>query len=122
MTVDPLEIIREYYVPGTRLYDIFMEHGELVVKKSIEVAGRVPHLVPDMRFIEEAAMLHDIGIFMTDSRAIHCRGRPRIFVTVFWGGGFWRNLAAIATGLSASAIPVLELQRTILLPIPFRFH
>ena len=32
------------------------------------------HLTPDMEFIEEAALLHDIGIFMTDAPEIGCYG------------------------------------------------
>jgi uncharacterized protein len=31
-------------------------------------------LQPDLRFIEEAAMLHDIGIFETQAPRIHCHG------------------------------------------------
>ncbi|MBF0259424.1 MAG: phosphohydrolase [Desulfamplus sp.] len=72
--MDPKQIIREYYRPGTKLYDIFMAHAENVTKKSIDIALRIPHLNPDTSFIEEAAMLHDIGIFMTNSPSIHCMG------------------------------------------------
>lgn len=67
-------IIREYYRPATKLYDIFMEHAERVTQKSIDIAFRIPHLNPDTDFIEEAAMVHDIGIFMTYSPSIHCMG------------------------------------------------
>lgn len=73
--MNPHEIIRAYYRPGTAGYDIFMDHARRVTKKSIEVAQRVSHLQPDIAFIEEAAMLHDIGIFLTHAPAIHCRGR-----------------------------------------------
>ena len=68
------EIIETYYRPGTPLYDIFMDHAEKVTRKSLATAERVSHLKPDMAFIEVAAMLHDIGIFMTHSPAIHCIG------------------------------------------------
>jgi uncharacterized protein len=72
--MDTQEIINAHYRPGTDLYDLFMRHAQLVTEKSLEVAGNVPHLNPDMAFIQEAAMLHDIGIFMTHAPAIHCRG------------------------------------------------
>jgi len=72
--MDPQEIINAHYRPGTDLYDLFMRHAELVTEKSLEVAQGVAHLNPDTGFIQEAAMLHDIGIFMTHSPAIHCRG------------------------------------------------
>ena len=72
MNID--NIIKNYYHPGTPLYDIFMGHASCVTQKSLEIAHRVIHLNPDTAFIEEAAMLHDIGIFMTHSPAIHCMG------------------------------------------------
>lgn len=68
------QIIKEYYRPGTKLYDIFMDHAESVTKKSIKIALGITHLNPDISFIEEAAMLHDIGIFMTWSPSIGCTG------------------------------------------------
>ena len=72
--MDPVEIICAYYPPGTALHRIFMDHARRVTEKSLEMAARVPHLQPDTGFIQEAAMLHDIGIFMTHAPAIHCRG------------------------------------------------
>ncbi len=68
------EIIQTHYRPGTALYDLFMHHAELVAQKSLELAENVAHLHPDTVFIREAALLHDIGIFMTHAPAIHCRG------------------------------------------------
>ena len=67
-------IIKKYYPPETDLYDLFMRHAELVTAKSLELAANVTHLHPDTSFIQEAAMLHDIGIFLTHAPAIHCRG------------------------------------------------
>lgn len=46
----------------------------VVAKKALEVARRVPELDPDLKFIEEAAMLHDIGIFLVNSPHIECFG------------------------------------------------
>jgi uncharacterized protein len=72
---DPLDIIREYYDSGSRTYEILVRHGMLVAGKALEAAKKVPHLKPDMNFIEEAAMLHDIGIFQTDAPQIGCIGQ-----------------------------------------------
>lgn len=72
--MDPQEIIQAHYRPGTDLYDLFMRHAELVTEKSLDIAQNLPHLNLDTAFIQEAAMLHDIGIFMTHAPAIHCRG------------------------------------------------
>jgi uncharacterized protein len=38
-------------------------------------AARVPHLAPDLALVESAALLHDIGIFLTDSPTLDCHGR-----------------------------------------------
>ncbi|MCU0560118.1 MAG: HD domain-containing protein [Desulfobacterales bacterium] len=72
--MDPAEIIGRYYAPGSALHRILMEHGELVARKALAAAARVSHLEPDLAFIESAAMLHDIGIFLTRSPGLGCRG------------------------------------------------
>ena len=74
MTIDPLTIIEKFYKPGTRLYHILIEHSQLITKKSLEIAEQLPHLKPDHKFIKKAAMLHDIGIFLTRSESIGCKG------------------------------------------------
>lgn len=70
----PLEIIGKYYDPGSDAYHILVEHSRMVARRSLEIAAGVPHLKPDTAFIEGAAMLHDIGIFMTDAPSIDCHG------------------------------------------------
>jgi len=70
----PLDIIDEYYPPDSKTREILVTHSEAVAKKAIQAAGKVPHLNPDYQFIEEAAMLHDIGIFYTNVPAIGCYG------------------------------------------------
>ncbi|MEA3436160.1 MAG: HDIG domain-containing protein [Thermodesulfobacteriota bacterium] len=73
--MDPIEIISKYYTPGSKLFDILVNHGRQVAKKAIDAADRVPDLKPDRNFIKEAAMLHDIGIFLTASPKIGCIGK-----------------------------------------------
>jgi uncharacterized protein len=72
--MDPLKIIEKYYRPGSKSYEFLVQHGRSVERKAIEVAERVRHLNPDMSFIEEASLLHDIGIFLTDSPELGCYG------------------------------------------------
>ncbi|MBN2662991.1 MAG: HDIG domain-containing protein [Bacteroidales bacterium] len=77
--MNPLEIIQKYYQKDTKLYYFLVEHSKSVAKKALEVAHNVSYLKPDFVFIEEAAMLHDIGIFLTYSPKIDCFGdRPYI--------------------------------------------
>ncbi len=72
--MDPLAIIHVHYRPGLRLTEILLTHGREVREKALAVARHVAHLQPDMDFIAEAALLHDIGIFGTTAPAIECHG------------------------------------------------
>ena len=67
------QIIDKYYPAGTRLRDIYMRHCRQVADKALTIAHgkRLPLPDPD---IEAAAMLHDIGIFLTDAPGIDCHG------------------------------------------------
>ncbi len=75
MPVNPFELINEFYTPGTMLHRILAAHSRAVACLSLRISERLSHLNPDKQFIEEAAMLHDIGIFLTDAPAIGCTGR-----------------------------------------------
>lgn len=72
--MDPLDIIEKYYDPDSKAYHFLVHHSRLVAKKAFEIAERARHLNPDIKFIEEAAMLHDIGIFYTNAPKIGCYG------------------------------------------------
>ena len=67
-------IIDEYYPAGSPARDIFLRHSEAVAKKALEAARKMPHLHPDLEFVEQAAMLHDIGIFYARAPEIGCFG------------------------------------------------
>ena len=72
--MNPIDIITEFYHPGSRAYNVLIQHGKQVADKAVNVASKVPHLNPDLNFIREAAMLHDIGIFLTDTPEFGCTG------------------------------------------------
>jgi len=72
--MDIQAIINKYYKEGTKLYDIYMSHTTDVTNKALSIASNHPELAVDTRFIEEAGMLHDIGIFMTKAPHIACHG------------------------------------------------
>lgn len=71
---EPIEIIKKFYDPASVTYQILLQHGQNVAQKALTVANRVLGLKPDLDFIYEAAMLHDIGIFMTNTSALGCTG------------------------------------------------
>ncbi|MBL0714758.1 MAG: HD domain-containing protein [Desulfosarcina sp.] len=68
-------ILKAYYRPGSKIYDLLQRHGEQVGVKARRAAGRVSHLKPDLDFIGAAALLHDIGIFLTQTPQLGCHGR-----------------------------------------------
>lgn len=73
--MDPVAIIERHYAPASKSHRILLQHGRLVAEKALAAAARVPHLAPDRAFVESAALLHDIGIFLTDSPILDCHGR-----------------------------------------------
>jgi uncharacterized protein len=77
--IDAIGIIIKYYEPGSRAFNLLTGHSRAVAQKALAVAERLDSLNPDRVFIEEATMLHDIGIFGTNVPAIGCYGdRPYI--------------------------------------------
>lgn len=72
--MDVFGIIRKYYEPDSLAFNLLIGHSTAVAQKASSIAERLAHLGPDLKFIEEAAMLHDIGIFGTDVPAIGCYG------------------------------------------------
>ncbi|MGD0283562.1 MAG: HD domain-containing protein [Dissulfurispiraceae bacterium] len=72
--MDVISLLKKYYPSGSQAYSLLLEHSRLVTEKALEVAGRVHSLGPDLSFIEEASMLHDIGIFLTNAPHIGCYG------------------------------------------------
>ncbi|MFQ5650176.1 MAG: HD domain-containing protein [bacterium] len=72
--LDPIQLIEKYYDCKSTVYQILLVHSEMVTQKALALAERVPRLEPDVEFIREAAMLHDIGIFLTRAPEIDCHG------------------------------------------------
>jgi len=71
----PIDVITEFYRPGSRSYATLVRHSEQVTQKALAVAASLPHLEPDLEFIAEAAMLHDIGIRGTAAESLGCHGK-----------------------------------------------
>lgn len=72
--IDWNEIIDKYYGEDAELRDILTIHSRSVARKALQIAVSHPELDIDRDFVEEAAMLHDIGIVKTDAPGIKCYG------------------------------------------------
>ena len=68
------KIIAKYYTPGSEIWRNLMNHSKLVAYKALQVAMLHPELNADTSFIGEAALIHDIGIFLTHAPSVHCQG------------------------------------------------
>lgn len=71
--MDYQSIIDKYYPAGSRLRDIYLRHCRSVADKALQIV-RCRNLDIDSDEVEAAAMLHDIGIFLTDAPGIDCHG------------------------------------------------
>ena len=97
--MNPFDIINKFYKSGSESYEIFMQHAHLVADKALSIARRVTHLNPDIDFVEQAAMLHDIAIFMTDAPGIDCFGHYPYVCHGYLGRELLENLGFPKHGL-----------------------
>ncbi|MFT4304404.1 MAG: HD domain-containing protein [Candidatus Woesearchaeota archaeon] len=75
--MDPYIILDKYLKKGSKAYNVIVPHSALVAKKALEVADRVPELNPNKKFIEEIALLHDVGICYIGSSLFGTNGNHR---------------------------------------------
>jgi len=68
------EIIQKYIPPTSEAYRVYVVHVSLVTHLALKIARSQGLSTKQLEFIEEAAMLHDIGIIRTNSPSMHCYG------------------------------------------------
>lgn len=122
--MNPYALISEFYAPGSETHRILIRHGEQVAARALATARRLSAAAPDLRFIEEAALLHDIGVFMTRAPKIGCTG-PHSYVCHGYLGrellerrGLVRH-ALVCERHVGVGIPLEEIRRRCL-PLPLR--
>lgn len=69
-----LKLIEKYYLPGSLRYKIYLPHCTAVKDLSLKIAKAHPSMGVDLVKLELGAMLHDIGIYLTDAPDIGCFG------------------------------------------------
>jgi len=71
----PLELIDKYYSGHSKARKILLAHSRQVAMLAGALARNVEDReAVDKEFIEQAAMLHDIGMLHTDAPALGCHG------------------------------------------------
>ena len=72
--MDYQAIIDKYYPADDELRRVLLKHSRQVADRCLSIVRKHRELPVDKQFLEEAAMLHDIGIFRCDAPSIHCHG------------------------------------------------
>jgi len=74
------KIIDHFYGEAdSELKNLLLIHSRAVADKALRICNQHPELGIDCKFVEIAAMLHDIGIIECNAPSIHCYGkRPYI--------------------------------------------
>lgn len=90
--MDVKAIIDRYYPVENELKNIYNIHAEKVASLALEMAARHPELNIDTDFVKEAAMLHDLGIFLTDAPRIYCFGSEPYLCHGYLGAELLRSL------------------------------
>lgn len=117
-------LIDRYYSDNPALKSLLLLHSSLVAHKALAVVDAHPELGADRGFIHEAAMLHDIGIFLTDAAPIHCFGKYNYICHGYLGADLLRKeglprhalVAERHTGTGLTLKQILECN----LPVPHR--
>lgn len=86
-----LDLIDKYYPQDNELKHILNVHSRSVADKVLWIAVKHPELNLDTVFLEEAAMLHDIGIFLTHAPGIQCFGTEPYICHGYLGAGLVRK-------------------------------
>ena len=86
-----LDIINEYYPSENDLRRILLTHSRSVADRCRKIAHNHPELRLDTEFLEEAAMLHDIGIFACNAPSIQCLGTEPYICHGLIGGRLLRD-------------------------------
>ena len=72
--MDYQAIIDKYYPQDGALRRLLIKHSRQVADRALLICERHKELPVDLQFLEEAAMLHDIGVFRCDAPSIYCFG------------------------------------------------
>jgi uncharacterized protein len=70
-------VLDKYFSNNPTLRDLYLVHVGYVARKSVEIAARLNLSQDRIKFLYEAALLHDIGIVNTYCPMIHCYGSQR---------------------------------------------
>jgi uncharacterized protein len=73
--LDPIALLEKHFQGNQAAFQIVYRHSRLVADKALAIAQGAPQLAElDLGFIEEAALLHDIGVCGVHAPKLNCFG------------------------------------------------
>lgn len=119
-----LELIDKYYASSPDLKEILLQHSRQVADKALAIVDAHPEWDVDRQFVEEASMLHDIGIIFCSAPRILCVGPHRYIEHGYLGAELLRREglerhALVAERHTGTGITMEQVIREDL-PIPIR--
>lgn len=72
--MDSVKLLQKYLGVDSELYHLVYTHSRSVADKALLLARKHPEYQLDLDFLEEAALIHDIGVFKTKAPDILCYG------------------------------------------------
>lgn len=126
--IDYKALIEKYCVGNAELQHILLTHSRQVADRALAILKAHPEWIEsgeiDPIFVEEAAMLHDIGVVLCDAPKIHCMGKHAYIEHGYLGAEILRQEglpkhAAVAERHTGTGITYEQILRE-QLPIPLR--
>ena len=93
LPMDYLALLHRYYPEDNALRRMLLHHSRQVCARALKIVERHPELGANRNLVEAGAMLHDIGIFLTDAPGIHCHGTAHYILHGSLGAQLLRNEA-----------------------------
>lgn len=126
--IDYEAIISKYCAGNAELQQILLTHSRQVADRALAILSKHPEWVEsgeiDPVFVEEAAMLHDIGVVLCDAPRIYCFGKHAYIEHGYLGAEILRQEglpkhAAVAERHTGTGIDIEQIIRE-KLPIPIQ--
>jgi uncharacterized protein len=122
----PADLIDHYYLSHPVARTILLDHSRRVSRRALAIARSLCQRgqSPDLQFIAEAAMLHDIGMIFTNSPDIGCHGEAPYLQHGIIGARLLRDLglpdhARVCERHTGVGLTAAEIEQTNL-PLPRR--
>jgi len=123
--MQPLELIDRYYAEDVQARKVLIAHSRRVARLAVTIAEQVGRKMQvDREFVEQASLLHDIGMIYTDTPKLGCYGDQPYITHGIIGAELLRNESLprhalvcerhIGVGLSIEDIKIQGL------PLPLR--